>query len=93
MSDQQWEYRVVRLSPRATEEHAEAAMNEMGAAGWELVGVTQTVTHWKSGPRVGAGLSLTGVADQTAETLVHRAYFKRRKAGGEGRTRGGKQHD
>jgi Domain of unknown function (DUF4177) len=93
VSDEQWEYRVVRLSPRANEDHVEAILNEMGAAGWELVGITQTVTHWKSGPRVGAGLSLTGFADQTSETLVHRAYFKHRKAGGEGGILGGKQHD
>jgi hypothetical protein len=93
LSVEQWEYRVVRLSPRATEEHVAAALNEMGAEGWELVGITQTVTHWKSGPRVGAGLSLTGYADQMSESLVHRAYFKRRKDSGEGGTRGGEQHD
>jgi hypothetical protein len=76
--DTQWEYRVVRLSPRAPEDHVEAALNEMGADGWELVGITKTVTHWRSGPRVSSALSPTGFADQMVETLVHRAYFKRR---------------
>lgn len=88
MSAEQWEYRVVRLSPRAPEEHVEGTLNELGGAGWELVGITQTVTHWKSGPRVGAGLAMTGFADQTSETLVHRAYFKRRRGREEGATGG-----
>jgi uncharacterized protein DUF4177 len=87
VSHDHWEYRVLRLSPRATEEHVETTLNALGADGWELIAITQTVTHWKSGPRVSAGLSPTGYADQTMETLVHRAYLKRRKgaaAGGSG---------
>ena len=81
MAQDEWEYRVVRLSPRATEEHVEAALNELGAEGWELVGITQVVTQWKSGPRVAGGLALTGFSDQLSETLVHRAYLKRRCPG------------
>jgi hypothetical protein len=77
VSEPQWEYRVIRLSPRATEEHVEATLNDLGEQGWELVGITKTVTHWKSGPRISAGVSPTGFADQVIENLVHRAYFKR----------------
>jgi hypothetical protein len=91
VSHDHWEYRVLRLSPRSTEEHVETALNALGAEGWELVAITQTVTHWKSGPRVSAGLSPTGYADQTVETLVHRAYLKRKKGAADRGAGGGEQ--
>jgi len=63
-----YEYRVVSFSPAASPDQIEAALNQLGGEGWELVGV-----------RSARFLFAPGKPDRRVEGEGVQAFFKRRQ--------------
>ncbi len=63
-----YEYRVVAFSPAASSDQIEAALNQLGGEGWELVGV-----------RSARFLYAPGKPDRRIEGEGVQAFFKRRQ--------------